>query len=136
MAEVQFSDTRIQVKNAIGQAAIAFLEEAAGELQSQVQRNTRVDTGQTKGSWNHEINNEQYEAVVGSPLMNAIWEEFGTGEYALNGDGRKGAWFYVDAKGEGHWTHGKRPSRAFYKAKATAEPKIVQAANEKFGGIK
>lgn len=135
MAEVQFSDTRIKVKNAIGSAAIAFLEEAAGELQSQVQRNTRVDTGQTKGSWDHQINESQYEAVVGSPLMNAIWEEFGTGEYALNGDGRKGGWFYTDVKGKGHFTHGKRPSRAFYKSKAIVEPKIVQAAKDKFGGL-
>jgi hypothetical protein len=30
--------------------------------------------------------------------MNAVYEEFGTGEYAFNGNGRKGGWFYVDER--------------------------------------
>lgn len=37
-------------------------------------------------------------ATVGNPLQNAIWEEFGTGEYALEGDGRKTPWRYKDEK--------------------------------------
>ena len=135
MADVQFVDNHIDVINAIGEAAIAFLHEAAGELEAQAKRNTRVDTGQTKGAWTYEVEESKLEAYVGNPLENAIWEEMGTGEYAINGDGRKGGWFYKDAKGEGHWTHGKRPSRAFENARATCEPKIIQAAKDKFGEL-
>lgn len=135
MTDVQFVDNSVQVINTIGDTVNAFLEEAAGELESQVKRNSRVDTGQLKGSWTHELEESKQEAIVGSPLENAIWEEMGTGEYALNGNGRKGGWFYKDVHGKGHFTYGKRPSRAFHNAKTTCEPKIVQAAKDKFGGL-
>lgn len=89
MTDVGFTDNRIKVKQLIGQKAIAFLEEASGELEAQVKRNTAVDTEQTKGSWKHKVDEKKMEAYIGSDLENAIWEEFGTGEYALHGDGRK-----------------------------------------------
>ena len=68
----------------------------------------------------------QHVATVGSPLENAIWEEFGTGEYALKGDGRKGGWFYEDEEGVGHFTHGKKPSRALHNAVTTKKAKLVK----------
>ena len=58
----------------------------------------------------------QHEAIIGSSDQNAIWEEFGTGEHALQGNGRKGGWSYQDEKGDWHYTTGKKPSRAFFKA--------------------
>ena len=128
MASVQFIDNTIEVIGAIKDAALVFLEEAAGELESQAMRNTRVDTGQTKGAWSHKVEESALQAIVGNPLENAIWEEFGTGEYAVNGNGRKTPWRYQDVRGNWHTTTGKRPSRAFEKAKAEAEPKIIQAA--------
>ena len=135
MASVQFIDNTIEVIGAIKDAALVFLEESAGELESQAMRNTRVDTGQTKGAWSHKVEESALQAIVGNPLENAIWEEFGTGEYAVNGNGRKTPWRYQDVRGNWHTTTGKRPSRAFEKAKAEAEPKIVQAAKETFGSL-
>lgn len=35
--------------------------------------------------------------------------EFGTGLFAVNGDGRKTPWAYQDAKGNFHYTHGQQP---------------------------
>lgn len=130
---VQFKDNSMQVKAALDDAITAFLHEAAGELQSQVQRNTRVDTGQLKNSWEYKVDQGKNEATVGSGLENAIWEEFGTGEYALEGNGRKGGWVYVDAKGEGHFTRGKTPSRAFFKAYTSTKPKIIKRAEQVIG---
>ena len=135
MASVQFFDNTIEVIGAIKDAALMFLEESAGELESQAMRNTRVDTGQTKGAWSHKVEESALQAIVGNPLENAIWEEFGTGEYAVNGNGRKTPWRYQDVRGNWHTTTGKRPSRAFEKAKAEAEPKILQAAKETFGSL-
>ena len=135
MASVQFIDNTIEVIGAIKDAALVFLEESAGELESQAMRNTRVDTGQTKGAWSHKVEESALQAIVGNPLENAIWEEFGTGEYAVNGNGRKTPWRYQDVRGNWHTTTGKRPSRAFEKAKAEAEPKIIQAAKETFGSL-
>lgn len=136
MANIEFVDNSIKVKDAIEKAAIAFLHEAAGELTSQTKRNTTVDTGQLKSSWQYKVAEYKYEAVIGSPLENAIWEEFGTGEFALKGDGRKTPWVYQDAKGNYHYTTGKKPKRAFHSAVTKVQPKIIKVAQNKFKGLK
>lgn len=113
---VEFKDYSIEVKAKLNDAAIAYLHEAAGEIVSQTQRNTRVDTGQLKSSWDYVVDENKLRATIGSPLQNAIWEEFGTGEYAIKGNGRKSKWRYKDAHGNWHTTTGKKPSKAFSKA--------------------
>ena len=132
---IEFHDYRLQVKDAINDNAIAFLYEAAGEIQSQTMRNSRVKTGQTKGSWDYMVNDDLLEATIGSSLENAIWEEFGTGEYALKGNGRKGGWFYVDEDGKGHFTHGKKPIRALWNAYSELKPKLIKRASSLFKGM-
>ena len=132
---VQFDDYTIKCKSAIKDAAIAGLEEAAGELESATKRNTRVDTGQTKNSWRHIVDDDALTATVGNELENSIWEELGTGEYALNGNGRKGGWHYKDAKGEWHFTMGKKPSRAFFKAFTACKAKLIQIIEDKLKGL-
>ena len=132
MVDVEFKDNRIEVKNTLHKAAVAYLHEAVGELQAKTQRNSRVDTGQTKGSYEYHVNPDKLEGVIGSNLENAIWEEFGTGEYALNHDGRKGGWFYEDAK-DGkvyYFTKGKAPNRPMYKAFSALKNKLIQRAKE------
>lgn len=141
---VRFDDFSIKVVHALESAVDAYLHEASGELVRQTQRNTRVDTGQLKGSWQYKIDGNT--ATIGSPLENAIWEEFGTGEYALEGNGRKGGW-YVPAEKltpkakskmrkvviknkEFYFTRGKTPSRAFHTAFNTCKPKLIKRAEE------
>lgn len=51
MSKIQFEDNSMFIIDEIESAALKFLEEASGELESQVKRNTRVDTGQLKNSW-------------------------------------------------------------------------------------
>lgn len=132
-ANIEFRDFSIQVKAAMNEAAIAFLHEAGGEVVAQTVRNSRVDTGKTAGSFQNVVDVGKYEATIGSSEENAIWEEFGTGEYALHGDGRKGGWSYQDKKGQWHHTRGKTPSRAFWKGFNEARPKIVSQAEKIFG---
>jgi hypothetical protein len=136
MSSIKFIDHSEEVKNLMADLAMASLEEAAGELESRVKRNTAVDTGQTKNSWMHTVTDlgDEFKASVGSDYQNAIWEEFGTGDYALNGDGRKGGWFYVDAKGDGHFTHGKRPRRPFHKAYTQMKNKLIKFLQDRFKG--
>lgn len=135
MADIQFEDNRVKVEEAICDVAISFLYEAVAEIQSQTARNSRVDTGQTKGSWETSVDEESLEAVVGSAFENAIWEEFGTGEYALEGNGRKGGWFYVDEKGQKHFTMGKKPNRALFNAFESLKTKIIAMAESKLKGM-
>ena len=129
---VQFQDFSIQVKEALDDKALQFLEEAASEIESAARRNSRVDSGQLKGSWAHLTDDSAYEATVGSPLQNAIWEEFGTGEYAAHGDGRKGGWSYQDDAGDWHHTKGKKPNRTLQKAFENTKAAIIRRAQEIF----
>lgn len=135
MADIKFEDNRVTVKEALTDAGIGFLHEIGGEFVSQTARNSRVDTGQTKGSWDYRVDEGNLQVSIGSPFENAIWEEFGTGEYALNNDGRKGGWFYVDAKGDGYFTHGKKPNRALWNAYQSLESKIQTVMESKLKGM-
>lgn len=135
MADVVFEDYTIEVQGAIDDKINIALEECAGELESQVKRNSRVDTGKTKNSFQHKVIDDTHTAYIGSNDENAIWEEFGTGEYALQGNGRKGGWSYKDAKGDWHHTYGKKPSRAFWKAFNSLKNKIINHLQNSLKGL-
>lgn len=130
---IRFRDYSDEVNDRINQKAIAWLEEASGELEAQTKRNTKVDTGQTKGSWEHVVHESKLEAEVGSRYKNALWEEFGTGIHALNGDGRKTKWVYKNPKdGKFYTTVGKKPRRALWNAYQSLKEKLKESAREKF----
>ena len=83
---------------------IKALYEVSGEVKSAAIRNTtvgKVNGGNLKNSWQSIIDEENMIAQVGSPLENAIWEEFGTGELAEHGKGRKGGWWIPVGEGPG-----------------------------------
>ena len=124
---IEVTDDSMRVADAIGGAIAAGLHEAAGEFVSQAQRNARVDTGDTKRSYDYRVEGDT--AYVGSNAENAIWEEFGTGIHAEKG-GRNTPWAYKDRRGEWHTTRGKRGTRALTKAmqaKAAVARRIVEA---------
>ena len=135
MADVIFEDFSVEVMGAMDDKINAVLEECAGELESQTKRNSRVDTGKTKNSFRHHVDDEKHVATIGSSDENAIWEEFGTGECALQGNGRKGGWSYKDAKGDWHHTYGKKPSRAFFKAFTSLKNKIITKIQNSLKGL-
>lgn len=129
---VVFKDYSTIVINKINDNAVKFLEEASGELEAQTKRNTKVDTGKTKGSWEHVVHEHKLEAEVGSRYKNALWEEFGTGIYAINGDGRKTPWVYKSPDGKFHTTVGKKPRRALFNAYTDLKNKLIRSAQERF----
>lgn len=137
MSDVKFTDNSAAVKKEIASAASTWLRESAEILKNAVRNLTRVKTGQTKGSFDYYMTkvDGEYAAVVGSPLENAIWEEYGTGEYALEGNGRKGGWVYEDEDGNRHFTYGKTPSRALYYAIKQTEQTIKKRYEELLGGV-
>lgn len=135
MADIEFIDNSIEIKSEIEDAAVAFLHEAAGEIAAQTKRNSRVDTGLTKNSYEYFISEESLTAVIGSNLENSIWEEFGTGEYALEGYGRKGGWKYCDENGNWHYSKGKKPNRPLYNAGEKVKPKIQKVFETKMKGV-
>ena len=129
--EIVFNDYSVQVLAALGQYTEQFLEEVGGEISSQAAKNTRRRTGQTAGGWTHivTVNDDEQLVTICNPLQNAIWEEFGTGEYALKGNGRKGGWVYRDpVTGKFYKTHGKTPTRALHYAFKANEGKVENRA--------
>ena len=143
MANVEFEEFSASVKDLMSELLGNALDEIGAEIESQAARNTRVDSGETKRKWDHlvEQNEQEAKVTIGNPLENAIWEEFGTGEYALNGDGRRGGWYiladdapelakynmkvvYGKNGKKFYYTKGKPPSRALYKAWISNKEKI------------
>lgn len=112
------------------------LEEASGAVEAQVKQNQRVDTGQTKGSWKHYVSAKEHAAYIGSNYENAIWEEYGTGVHALNGNGRKTPWVYTPDDGKTFYrTKGKKPLRPLYRAMTLLRPKINKYFEKRFKNL-
>ena len=129
------TDNTDEIIKQLNSRILAFLEEAGGEVVSQAKRNSRVDTGQLKSSWTYRISEKEYEVHVGSPLMNAIYEEFGTGIYAVGGDGRKTKWKYKDIHGKWHTTSGKKPNHTLERAFNTKKRAIKKQAENILRGM-
>ena len=155
---VEFEDNSVKVKAELDAACIKFLHEAGLTLQRQVANNTRVSSGDTAGAWDYAVDEGQLEVTIGNPMQNAIWEEFGTGEYALKGNGRKGWWVYVKDSGtsttsssqkqytleeakmvaaflrsqglDAYYTCGKKPSRALHNAFIAKKDAIIRQAQK------
>lgn len=139
----EFEDNSVKILRALDEVGQQWLEDATRILHRQVVQNSRVDTGQTKSSWKKVVEGDK--GIVGSTSENSIWEEFGTGHYAVNSDGRKGAWYVPVEKvlgkkkptyngkvvivygknGQAYYkTNGKKPNRALENAKNSTEKKI------------
>ena len=129
---VVFKDFTKIVLDKIQETGEQFLEEVGGEVEAQTKRNTKVDTGKTKNSWEHVVNTDKMEVQIGSRYKNALWEELGTGIYALNGDGRKTKWVYRTEDGKFHATVGKKPRRALFRAYQSKKNTIIREAKRRF----
>lgn len=164
---VVFEDNSVKVKNALEEKVIAFLYEVGGDLRSRTQRNADKynKTSKTSGSYEYKVDEGQLAVHVGSNYDNAIWEEFGTGEFASETGhvGRQGWWVYVagspskkSSKGKtynspeearkavailrskglnAYMTKGKHARRNLWKAYESLKSKIIKRANEIFGGL-
>ena len=98
---VRFEDYSIRVTDALDGAAERFLREAAFEVEAETKRTTPTKKTQLKGSWASDVNTDAKVAQIGSPLEESFWNEFGTGSYAIHGDGRKGWWVYIEGQSRG-----------------------------------
>ena len=105
MPSVEFEDNTIKVIGALNEAMLAGLEAAAGEMEAMTIRNSRQGHKygdiQARALWDHMVDERKAEAHVGSEHEAAYWEEFGTGEHALYGNGRKGWWVYIEGQDSG-----------------------------------
>lgn len=98
---MEFIDNSIKIIGEINEATKRWLIEASNEVASHAARNCKMDgkVGEAlKGSYKLEKNPDldSGKIYVGSDMVAAYWEEFGTGSHAEKGDGRQGWWVYVE----------------------------------------
>lgn len=154
---VEFKDFSMQVKAALNDTTKAWLYEWANETASQARDNCTMtdDDGQLKGSYRADVDTVAGEAKIGTHLESGYWEEYGTGEYAVHGDGRKGWWVYKDGyKGSGgkqltearakaiaagdpnvHATNGRKPAATLEKAFTSVKPKAEADLEKRLKGL-
>ena len=149
-----FQNNSAQVISSLHDICVEWLYEIAEEVEAQTKRNCdngAVDTGQLRGSYTYEIDEYNLSGKVGSPLENAVWSEFGTGNYAQYGNGRKTPWYvpvagYTGKKrptyngkvvvvhtknGDFYKTNGKRPHRMMQRAYDSVKNKAQKALEKK-----
>lgn len=160
-SNIKFTDNSVKVKAELENALVAFLHEASGEIKTQAERYTKTgEGGQLKKHWEKVVDKGKMQAIIGNTLEYAIYQEFGTGEYALEGKGRKGYWVYVKDSDSGkmakssksytlaearrimamlradgleaYYTKGTRPKRMLYKSFKMWKPKIQARAKKIF----
>lgn len=87
------------------------MEQACILVENQAKINCPVDTGQLRQSITHDttVENNELVGIVGTNVEYAPYVEYGTGIFAVKGDGRKDRWSYQDAEGNWHSTIGQRP---------------------------
>ena len=137
MADIKLTIYLKDCQQAITKAMCEALEEVTGEMEARTKDNTKAKTGKTKGSWEHKVDEVNGVGYVGSNYQNAIWEEFGTGIYAQEGNGRKDVpWTYGTPDGKFYKTKGKKPRRALQNAFNSMQYKIEKYFRERFGDIK
>lgn len=88
---------------------IARLEVVGKFVEDSAKLLVPVDTGNLRGSITHKVDEQELSVIIGTNVEYAPWIEFGTGEFAENGQGRKGGWFFTDSKGKTWFTKGNKP---------------------------
>ena len=111
MSDIKFESNVGKVKKDLSTAGEKGIKEALLLVQEQAKALAKVDTGELRDKISNKISiqNEEIEGQVGSPNEYAIYNEFGTGEHAENGKGRKGGWHYRGADGKVYFTRGQKP---------------------------
>lgn len=145
---VEFQDYSIQVKAELNNITKGWLRDWANEIASHAKDNTQMDGDQgvqLRKSYRADVDADAGVAQIGTPLESGYWEEYGTGEYAVHGDGRKGWWVWKEGyQGSGgkvlteqeakaiaardptiHATNGREPSYTLEKAFTQTKPKAI-----------
>ncbi|KEH85039.1 hypothetical protein Z965_11145 [Clostridium novyi A str. BKT29909] len=124
-----FRDNSRACKEAIKRAELRWLQAAALVIQSQAKALAPVDTSNLKTSINHKIVVDKLEAYIGTNADYAVYVEFGTGEFAENGQGRKGGWVYTNSERKTIFTRGSKPQPYLRPAYRQNKQALIQLLN-------
>ena len=68
MAVIEFENNTDEIIEEMRQKALAWLEEAGGDIQSQAASNSRRASGETAGSFQHRVDEGTMTCAIGSSL--------------------------------------------------------------------
>ncbi|WP_034849674.1 HK97-gp10 family putative phage morphogenesis protein [Clostridium hydrogeniformans] len=131
-----FKDNSKACKKAIKTANIKWLKAVALVIQGQAKALVPVDTSNLKTSINHKIVVDKLEAYIGTNADYAIYVEFGTGEFAENGQGRKGGWVYINTEGKAVFTKGMKPKPYLRPAYRQNKQELIKLLNKYLSEIR
>lgn len=155
---VEFKDFSIHVKAGLNDITKGWLHTWANEIASKARDTVQMDGEQgiqLRKSYRADVDDGAGVAQIGTPLESGYWEEYGTGEYAVHGDGRKGWWVYKDGyQGKGgkvlteteaksiaaedpslHASNGREPGYTLEKAFTVTKPKALADLETKLRGM-
>lgn len=104
------------------------LNRACLVVENEAKKLCPVDTGDLRSSITHEVHNDV--GIVGTNKEYAPYVEFGTGIFAVEGNGRDTAWSYQDDKGEWHTTVGQKPQPFLETAIQTKRKLVIKVFND------
>lgn len=137
----KFTDNSAAVKKQLLQVSQSAMEAACLIVEGAAKANAPVGTsGELRDKIDHRITKSGgiITGQIGSPTDYAIYVEYGTGEFAENGAGRKGGWSYQTPDGEWHHTDGMQPQPflrpAFRENKKNIENVIGREFKSTFNG--
>lgn len=139
MGSFRFEDYTKRTKRELRKVSFKALTRVGNLISSQCQALAAVDTGELRDSIQSIV--KEYggdvRVFVGTNVEYSVFVEFGTGEFAENGLGRKGGWLYRSPDGKVVFTYGNEPQPfirpAFKKNKKRAQDIIAQTFVESFG---
>ena len=105
------------INSTLDNALLKGLEYVGQAIENDAKDECPVDDGQLKASMTHEVKSSEAEVIIGTCTEYAPMVAFGTGIYAVEGNGRKEVpWRYQDAKGIWHTTEGQKPNNFLQRA--------------------
>lgn len=130
----KFEDNSKKIKEQLTNCSEEAMEAACLIVEAQAKALAPVRTGELRDKIDHTVKNEKgvVRGTVGSPLDYAMYVEYGTGEFAENGKGRKGGWGYTDEEGIEHWTRGNKPQPFLRPAFRRKHKQVEEIIGRKF----
>lgn len=132
---MKFLDHSDEAKEVLKEATIQWLFQACMLVEGQAVALATVQTARLRNSIDYVVDEDELIGYVGTSVEYAVYVEFGTGEFAENGNGRKGGWAYQDPSGEWFFTYGQEPQPYLRPAFRQKKSEIEALAKEIFGGI-
>ena len=130
-----FKDNSMEGKERLKKAAAKWLLQACILVEGQAVLLAPVATSRLKQSIDYIVDDDELVGYVGTNVDYAIYVEFGTGDFAENGNGRKGGWMYKDPSGEWFFTWGIEPQPYLRPAFRQTKGQIEALAKSIFGEV-